>query len=100
MTARSKVPDSRALGVRAHSGWAAYVVLAGHAKSPEILARGRMDLCDAAIAGSKQPFHEAEPMPFAAAEKFIARCTASTAKLAAKAIGAVADGSRRRPAAC
>ncbi|HEY4941283.1 MAG TPA: hypothetical protein VII56_07630 [Rhizomicrobium sp.] len=99
MTARSKAPDRpAALGMRSHSGWAAYVVLAGNPKAPEILARGRLDLCDAAIAGSKQPFHEAEPMPFSTAEKFIARCAASSAKLAAVAIGDLA--ARFAPKAC
>ena len=87
MTAPSRVRDSTAaLGVRAHSGWAAYVVLAGHPSAPDILARGRMQLCDPAVAGSQQPFHWAEPMPLAAAQKYIARCTASSAKLAAKAV--------------
>jgi len=89
MTGRSKVPDGAALGVFAHSGWAAYVVLAGSPRAPDILARGRMQLCDTSIKGAKQPFHEAEPMPFAAAEKFIVRCTAATAKLAEVAIAAI-----------
>lgn len=91
MTARSKVLDRRraALGIRSHSGWAAYCVLAGDAKSPDIVARGRMLLCDSAIEGSKQPFHHAEPMAFAAAAKFIARCSASTAGLAAASIAAL-----------
>jgi hypothetical protein len=100
MTGRSKVPDRQAaaLGVRAHSGWAAYCALAGDPKAPQILERGRMPLCDNAIRGSKQPFHEAEMMPFSAAAKFIARCTASSARLAAKAT----DDLRARfaPAAC
>ena len=89
MIAPSKVPKPATLGVRSHSGWAAYVVLAGDPKAPDVLARGRMQLCDPAIRGSKQPFHEAEMMPFARAEKFIARCTASSAKLAGKAIADV-----------
>jgi hypothetical protein len=90
MTGRSKVPDGAALGVYSHSGWAAYVVLTGSAKAPEIAARGRMQLCDVGIKGAKQPFHEAEPMPFAEAGKFIARCRAATAKLADKEIAAIA----------
>jgi hypothetical protein len=89
MTSRSKVSDGAALGVFAHSGWAAYVVLTGNPKAPEIVARGRMQLCDTSVPGAKQPFHEAEPMPFALAEKFIARCTAATAKLAAEEIAAI-----------
>lgn len=88
MTGRSRLPDA-ALGVRSHSGWAAYVVLAGDPKKPEILARDRMTLCDAGIKGSKQPFHEAEPMPFAKAEKFIERCTSSSLALASQAIDGV-----------
>jgi hypothetical protein len=90
MTGRSKVPDA-ALGVRSHSGWAAYVLLSGNPKKPDILARGRMQLCDPSIHGSKQPFHEAEPKAFPLAEKFIARCTASTAKLAGQALADIAE---------
>lgn len=76
----------RALGVRTHSGWAAYVVLGGNSKAPRILARGRMQLSD----GHKQPFHDAEPMPFAQARIFIAQCRAQTAKLADEALKDVA----------
>lgn len=86
MTGRSKRPEAAALGVRSHSGWAAYVVLAGDPKKPKIIARERMTLCDPGIKGSKQPFHEAEPMPFAEAKKFIARCTSSSLELAKSAI--------------
>lgn len=94
MTGRTKPPDvsAAAIGVRSHSGWAAYVALAGDPKKPEIIARGRVQLCDASLSGSKQPFHEAEPMAFPAAEKFIARCAASTSALADEA---VADIRRR-----
>jgi len=98
MTGRSKVPDSKvigaALGVRSHSGWAAYVLLSGNPKAPDILARGRMQLCDPSIAGSKQPFHEAEPMAFPLAQKFIARCTTSSAKLADEALADIAPQAR------
>jgi hypothetical protein len=89
MTGRSKHPEAATLGVRSHSGWAAYVVLAGDPKKPEIVARDRMVLCDARIKGSKQPFHEAEPMRFPQAEKFIERCTTSSLELAREAIDAV-----------
>lgn len=86
MTGHTSRPEAAALGVRAHSGWAAYVVLTGDPKYPDIVARNRMLLCDATIKGSKQPFHEAEPMAFAQAEQFIARCTAATAALAERAL--------------
>ena len=87
MIGRSRVPELSiaTVGVRSHSGWAAYVVLAGDPKEPEVVARGRMQLCDLAVKGAKQPFHEAEPMAFGAAEKFIGRCAATTQSLADKA---------------
>lgn len=72
----------RALGVRAHSGWAAYVVLGGD--PPEIVARGRMALCESA--DTKMLHHAAEPMPLARAETFIAECRKVSAKLADKAL--------------
>jgi hypothetical protein len=97
MTGRSKVPDA-ALGVRSHSGWAVYCVLAGDPGAPDILARGRMQLCDPAIEGSKQPFHHAEPMALPRAEKFIGLCTTSSARLADRALAQV--GQRARITAC
>jgi hypothetical protein len=78
------VKGRAALGVRCHSGWAAYVVLSGSNDAPDILVRGRMELCDPAIKGSKQPYHEAEPMPFAAGAGHIDRCRKSSDALAAR----------------
>jgi hypothetical protein len=92
MTGRSKAPDGggrAALGVRSHSGWAAYVVLGGSIDAPQILCRGRMELCDSSIKGSKQPFHEAEPLPFEEGSRFIARCGNATAVLADAAIAQI-----------
>ena len=54
-------------------------------KAPDIVARGRMELCD----GHKQPFHEAETMPFARAEKFVAECRATAARLADEALKSI-----------
>jgi hypothetical protein len=92
MTGRSKVPDQTlaAMGVSTHSGWVAFVVLAGNPRAPAILERSRMVLCDADFEGAKQPFHHAEPMPFAEAQEFIALCQARTAKLARAAIAPLA----------
>ncbi len=90
MTVRSKARSDSgervALGVRCHSGWAAFVVLGSSITAPQILERGRMELCDLSLKGSKQPFHEAEPMSFAAAEKYISRCRAATDVLAGNAL--------------
>ncbi|HEY1709695.1 MAG TPA: hypothetical protein VGG10_15610 [Rhizomicrobium sp.] len=75
-----------AIGFRAHSGWACAILLAGSKTAPDILDRRRVALYDPAIAGSKQPFHHAEPMPFARGEAFIARCTRSSDALASVAL--------------
>jgi hypothetical protein len=92
MTATSKVPEHEpaALGVRAHSGWAAAILLSGPADAPQILERRRVALCDPGTPGSKQPFHHAEPMDFAAAEHFIAGCARSTDRYASTAVRAIA----------
>ena len=93
MTGRSKDHESSAvaaLGVRTHSGWAAYVVLTGVASVPRILFRGVMQLCDPKIEGSKQPFHQAEPMPFKKAEEFILKCKRSSQAMADRVLDEIA----------
>ncbi len=88
MTATSKGRKAKpaALGIRAHSGWAAAILLCGPSAAPQILERRRIALCDPAVEGSKQPFHHAEPMRFPDAQRFIANCTESTARYARDAL--------------
>ncbi len=85
-----------AIGLRAHSGWAALIALAGSADSPEVIARRRIEIADPGIGGSKQPFHAAEHLEFPDAEAYIERCLESTRKLARDAIRAAIDGLRDR----
>src|SRR5207302_143797 len=47
----------RALGIRVKSGWATAVLVTGSIRSPQALARCRIDLCDPSVPGSSQPFH-------------------------------------------
>jgi hypothetical protein len=75
-----------ALGFRAHSGWAALVVLGGDERSPEILQRCRVELADAAVPGSCQPYHAAEPLAYAEAEALIRRSIGATEALAVRAV--------------
>jgi hypothetical protein len=84
-------PRKAALGVSCHSGWAAAIVICGSAEAFDVLERRRIALCDSSIAGSKQPFHAAEPMPLREAESFIARCRASTEVMARSAIASLVD---------
>jgi hypothetical protein len=88
MTATSKGRRA-ALGIRCHSGWAASILLCEDGDAVAVLDRRRLQLCDSAIDGAKQPFHTAEPLAFADAEAFIARCSAATDVLARAAIDAL-----------
>ena len=88
MTATSKGRKA-ALGIRCHSGWAASILLCEDGDAVAVLDRRRMQLCDSAIEGSKQPFHTAEPMTFTQGEAFIARCAAASDALARAAVEAL-----------
>jgi hypothetical protein len=86
-----------AVGFRAHSGWAAAIALAGPLAAPEVVARRRVLLAAEGDGVAKQPFHAAEELEYAAAERLIRRCTADSARRAHKALAAlraalVADG--------
>ena len=69
-----------ALGLRAHSGWAALVALAGPASDPEVVDRRRLALCDSSF--PRQPYHAAEGLPPAKAEALVARSLETAARLA------------------
>ena len=85
-----------AVGFRAHSGWAAVVSLAGPPASPTVVDRRRIELADAAIEGSKQPYHEAEGKKPKEAERIVGRCTDSSRRLAREALWAVLVELRQR----
>ena len=91
------MPTRRAaLGLRAHSGWAALVALAGSSASPEVIDRRRIETADPAIRGSKQPFHAAEPLKLEDAEALIRKCTESTRRLSREALKAAIGDLRGR----
>ncbi|MBC8645656.1 MAG: hypothetical protein H7X85_00710 [Thermoanaerobaculia bacterium] len=71
-----------AVGLRAHSGWAALVALAGPKASPSVVDRRHMELDDGKIKGARQPYHAAEGLPLARAEKLIGRCEETSRRLA------------------
>lgn len=80
-----------ALGFRVHSGWAVAIVIAGPIEAPAILDRRRIEIADAEIAGSKQPFHAAQELELKEAEKLIARCTNASVRLAKRAVAAAIE---------
>jgi hypothetical protein len=83
------VKQRTAIGLRAHSGWAALVAVAGSAAGIEIVARLRIELADPEVPGSKQPYHEAEGLPPEQARALLDRLEASAARLARDAFKGV-----------
>jgi len=77
-----------ALGFRAHSGWAAMVVVAGSLDSPRVLERRRIEIADPEMPGSKQPFHAAADLPFPQAEALVRSAADSSRALALEAMSA------------
>jgi hypothetical protein len=57
-----------ALGIRAHSGWAAVVAVAGTLDAPRVLDRRRIVISDPGLKGSGQPYHAAAGLPLRRAE--------------------------------
>lgn len=71
-----------------HSGWGALVAVSGDSGAVEVVERKRI-VITAAMRGSKQPYHFAETLGQAKAEKFLTECTAATERLASEALGEV-----------
>ena len=61
-------------------------MVAGSRGVLEVIGRHRIETADTAILGSRQPFHAAEPLPFAEAAVFLNKCTESTRRLARQAL--------------
>jgi hypothetical protein len=80
-----------ALGCRSHSGWAVVVAVAGSRDSLTVIDRRRIEIADVRIAGSKQPYHAAEPLELQKAEQLINRCRESTRLLARQAFRAIVE---------
>jgi len=80
-----------AIGCRAHSGWAALVIVAGAVDSPRLIDRRRIVIADLAIPGSKQPYHTAERLPFKQAERLVTHCTERSRALARQELRAAVE---------
>ena len=80
-------PQRAAVGLRAHSGWAALVVVAGPSRSPSVIDRRQVELISPGI--PKQPYHAAEKLTLKEAEKLVERCADTASRLAQQALRAV-----------
>ncbi len=85
-----------ALGMRAHSGWAVVVVVAGPSHAPAAVSRRRIEIADPGITGSMQPYHAAARLDVRRAEEFVQHCADITSLLAERAVCAVIDELRGR----
>ena len=98
MTARSKAPRAgrAALGVRAHSGWAAVIVLAGTAEEQEIIDRRRIELRKPGDENARFPFHHVETWKRDRAKAFIRSCSESSNGYALTALSDIVADLKKR----
>ena len=75
-----------AIGIRAHSGWAAAVIVAGGPGAVKVLDRRKIVVIDPNVKGASQPYHFAKNEPLPAAERYLARCVAVSEGLALGAL--------------
>lgn len=84
-----------AFGLKAHSGWAALVVLGREGRSPRVVERVRMELVEAdAVSWAKQPYHAAEHLEAGDARDLVKRGIASARRIAAREVRAAAARAR------
>jgi hypothetical protein len=93
-----------AFGMKAHSGWAALVVLGRRGAELQVVERRRVDLVERDDAAwAKQPYHAAEPLKPEAARALVERSLETTRRVAVREISAAeqrARGAGHQIAAC
>src|SRR6266508_3915849 len=72
------------IGLRAHTGWAVAVALAGPLGAPAVVDRRRLDLTDPEV--PRQAFHVAADLDADAAEELVERATRTAETLAERAV--------------
>jgi hypothetical protein len=83
-----------AIGIRAHSGWAAVVAVAVDSSKPRVLDRQRVVVIDAGRPGTSQPYHFAKGLFLPDAEAHIAGCAKTARVLAAKGLHSMSHNLR------
>lgn len=75
-----------AIGLRAHSGWAAMVALLESSGEITIVDRRRINLADPQVPGFPQPYHAAAEAPAGRARQLVDGCVAACRRLAGEGI--------------
>jgi len=84
-----------AFGLKAHSGWAALVVLGTTGDGPQVVDRRRVELVEKEEASwAKQPYHAAEDLKAGEARELVARGIASARRIAVREARAAAQRAR------
>ena len=84
-----------AFGMKAHSGWAALVVLATHGGGLQVVDRCRMELVEKDEASwAKQPYHAAERLGAAEARDLVKRGLESARRIAVREMRTAATRAR------
>lgn len=71
-----------ALGFKAHSGWAALVVIGDSGRELQVVDRRRLELVDSDSPWARQPYHAAERLDPKSAEKLVQRGTEAAYRIA------------------
>ncbi|MFI5120241.1 MAG: hypothetical protein ACHQM4_07505 [Thermoanaerobaculia bacterium] len=79
-----------AVGLRAHSGWAAAVTVGGDVTAPVLLDRRRLALADEAAPRPVQPYHASEGLPLARAERIVQRAMEEARRFGERDLNALA----------
>src|SRR5215467_3518144 len=85
------VMKDTAFGIRVHSGWAVLVCVSGHPATLNLVDRRRIVIIEQTMEGAKQPYHFAERLGLAEAERHLQRCAAVAQRLASQSIRAMLD---------
>jgi len=88
---KTKVAQA-AFGLKAHSGWAALVVLGARDGDLKVLERGRLELVEEAWA--KQPYHAAEELSPAEARRVVKRGIDAAKRIALREMRAAVKRTR------
>lgn len=84
-----------AIGIRAHSGWAAVVAVGADFSSPRILARQRIVVIDSSGPRANQPYHFVKDLPLDEAQAHLNNCARAALLMATKGLEAMENSLRK-----
>jgi len=85
-----------ALGFKAHSGWAALVVMGDSGKEFQVVDRRRLELVNSASSWAKQPYHAAEDLDPKSAQTLVKKGTEAAYQTAQQELLATVKSLRKQ----